>query len=630
VKPLTILKKYWGHGAFRGSQEAIIENVLEKHDVLALLPTGGGKSVCYQVPALCNEGICIVVSPLIALIHDQVASLKKKGIKAVSLAGGMPSDEVISLLDNCQYGGYKFLYLSPERLGQEMVQERISQLDINLIAIDEAHCISQWGNDFRPAYLECSVLRGLHPEVPVIALTATATREVSADIIGNLALQAPRVFKDSFLRENIAYSVILEEDKRYRLKKLCTAEKQSGIIYVRSRKMAENLAGFLLRCNTTATYYHGGVSTNEKKRKLNDWLNSKVQFMVATNAFGMGVDKPDVRLVVHYQLPESLEHYFQEAGRAGRDGAPAQALLLTNPADEIALKRQFLGSLPDITFLKDLYKKLNNYFQIPYGTGENTTHTFSFLSFCDAYDFPTSMAYNGLLLLDRHSVISLSQNFRTKTRVQFVASKGTLWNYLETNKDLAPVVQLILRTYGGIFDYETKINTLLIGKKAAVDEAFVFRLLERLKKDGIILYEAQQGDLEISFLVPREDDRTINTFSHLVREQQRLKEQHLENILAYVHNRKLCRSRQLLSYFGEKSAIDCGSCDVCLSKRKISGPGLKTIEQEIISVLGTRPMSSRKLIQMVGSEEAAVLGSLQLLLEAGQIKINTKNEYSLI
>lgn len=630
MKPLATLQKYWGHEAFRGSQEAIIETVLEGHDVLAILPTGGGKSVCYQVPSLCNEGICIVVSPLIALIHDQVAALKKKGIKAVSLAGGMPLEEVINLLDNCQYGGYKFLYLSPERLQQPMVQERISQLDVNLIAIDEAHCISHWGNDFRPAYLECSILRDLHPQVPVMALTATATREVSADIIGNLSLKAPQVYKDSFLRGNIVYTVVPEEDKRYRLKQVCSLEKQNGIVYVRSRKMAEELAAYLHRNNCTATFYHGGIPNSEKKSKLTQWLSSKVQFMVATNAFGMGVDKADVRLVIHYQLPESLEHYFQEAGRAGRDGAPAQALLLTNPADEIALKRQFLGSLPDVAFLKEIYKKLNNYFQIPYGTGENTTHSFHFLSFCNTYDFPSARAYNGMLLLDRYSVIALSQNFKTKTRVQFTASKETLWNYLETHKNLAPVVQLILRTYGGIFDYETKINTFLIGKKAVVTEAFVLKLLERLHKDGIIDYQAQEGDLEVSFLVPREDDRTINTFSHLVREQQRLKEQHLENVLAYVHNRKLCRSRQLLLYFGEESVIDCGSCDVCLAKKKVSGPGLKKLEQEIIRVLGSRPLSSRKLIQKINSSEAELLGTLQLLLESGQIKMNTKNEYSLI
>jgi len=378
-----ILKKYWGFDSFRGSQAEIIESVMQQQDVLALLPTGGGKSVCYQVPALLNEGICIVVSPLVALIEDQVNGLKQKGIKAIGLTGGLGFQEVLTLLDNCLYGNYRFLYLSPERLQQELVREKIAGMPVNLIAIDEAHCISQWGNDFRPAYLECAILRELHPNIPVMALTATATERVREDIIQNLGLKNEQLFKDSFLRKNISYQVFWEEDKRYRLQMLCSEASGSGIVYVRSRRMTEELSQFLNKKGFTSHFFHGGLSAGEKSDKLRQWLQNKVQFMIATNAFGMGVDKPDVSLVVHYQIPDNLENYFQEAGRAGRDGKPARAILLTNKADKAQVKKQFLNVLPGTAYIKTVYRKLNNYFQIPFGGGEHETYPFHFDDFCD-------------------------------------------------------------------------------------------------------------------------------------------------------------------------------------------------------------------------------------------------------
>ena len=475
--PKEILGEFWGYTEFKGSQEEIINAVLRGQDVLALLPTGGGKSICFQIPALSKGGICIVVSPLIALIQDQVENLKKRGIKAIALTGGIPIEEVSDLLDNCIFGNYKFLYLSPERLQQEMVQSRIQQMNVNLIAIDEAHCISQWGHDFRPAYLECSQLRGLLPETPVIALTATATKQVANDIIDSLKFIEPLVVTDSFSRNNIAFKVFWEEDKRYRLKLSCCQLEKSAIVYVRTRRLSQEIAQFLNSSGCKATNFHGGISKKEKQERLYLWLNDKVQVMVATNAFGMGIDKPDVQLVVHYQIPDSLENYFQEAGRAGRDGATAEAVLITNATDIERARKQFLSLLPDTAYLKKVYGKLNSYFQIPFGEGNDQTFQLDFNTFCSVYQLNPMLTYNTLQVLDQNSVIALSESFSKKSTVRFLASKEQLFDYFEKNRALVKVAQTILRTYGGIFDFDTKINTRLIAKKSESAENMVIKVL---------------------------------------------------------------------------------------------------------------------------------------------------------
>lgn len=627
--PIQLLKEFWGHPDFRGSQGQIIDSVLHGKDILALLPTGGGKSLCYQIPALAKDGICIVVSPLIALIKDQVSQLKDKGIKAVALTGGIGFEETSNLLDNCLYGSYKFLYLSPERLQQELVQDRISQMNVNLIAIDEAHCISQWGTDFRPAYLKCGILRKLQPEVPIIALTATATKRVAKDIIKNLGITEALEYTDSFSRNNIAYSVLPEEDKRYRLKELCFNSTGSGIVYVRSRRAAEELALYLSTHKITANYFHGGISTKEKEQKLKEWLQNTTRFMVATNAFGMGIDKPDVSLVIHYDTPDSLENYFQESGRAGRDGNPAEAILLTNPADEARVKRQFLSVLPDVAFIKMLYNKLNNYFQIPYGTQNENAYQFHFNSFCDTYSLPPILTYNGLRILDQNSVIALSQNFSRRTTVRFIASKNDLFTYLEANPKSAPVLQVLLRTYGGVFEYDTKINTLLIAKKSGVPEELVLSILEKSSIHGIVEYTSENRDMELTFIVPREDERTINVFANKITAINKNKVANVNAILAYIQNNTDCRNLQLLRYFGEKKKDPCGICDVCRDKTGIPSLKVATIEQEILNLLQQNARTSRKLIQLLAHEEDAVLTCLQYLLEDGTIRINNKNEYSL-
>jgi len=627
--PKEILREYWGYTEFKGSQEKIINAVLNEQDVLALLPTGGGKSVCFQVPALTKEGICIVVSPLIALIQNQVENLKKRGIKAIALTGGIAHEEVSNLLDNCIFGNYKFLYLSPERLGQEMVQSRIQQMNVNLIAIDEAHCISQWGHDFRPAYLECSKLRGLLPETPVIALTATATQQVADDIIDNLKFIQPLIVTDSFSRNNIAFKVFWEDDKRYRLKQLCSKLEKSAIVYVRTRRLSQEVAQFLHSNGCSATYFHGGISKKEKEERLNLWLTDKVQVMVATNAFGMGIDKPDVQLVVHYQIPDCLENYFQEAGRAGRDGAQAEAVLITNATDIERVRNQFLSVLPSTAFLKRVYGKLNSYFQIPFGEGKDQNFQLDFNTFCNTYQLNQMLTYNTFQILDQNSVIALSESFSKKSTVRFLATKERLFTYFEKNRKLVGVAQTILRTYGGIFDFDTKINTQLIAKKSERNEAIVIKVLEQLQKDDIIHYLAQHSDIEITFLVPREDDSTINVFAKKVKERHTIKTDNLDHMLSYVKNLKFCRNKQLLSYFGEVTNKDCGVCDICLVRK--DGNNLnETIIKNVMDVIEIKSSTSREIIEKLQLNESAVLSSLQELLEDGKIKINTLNEYEIL
>ncbi len=628
--PTQILERYWNFTHFKPLQEDIINSVMEGDDTFALLPTGGGKSICFQIPALAMEGICIVISPLVALMKDQVKGLQDKGIKAMALTSGIPFKELDTLLDNCIYGNYKFLYLSPERLQQELVQNRIKQMNVNLIAVDEAHCISQWGNDFRPSYKNINVLRELHPQINVIALTASARPKVVDDIILELDLLQPKIFKQSFARPNLAYMVFNEEDKQYQIDKILKKNQQSSIIYVRTRKYAIDISNYLENKGFTSTYYHGGISNEEKDIRLQEWLNNKKQVIVATNAFGMGIDKPDVKTVIHINLPESLESYFQEAGRAGRNLDKAYSIILKNKGDETMLRNQFLSVLPNTDRVKLIYNKLCNYFQISYGEGAYATFDFDFNDFCKTYNFSGMITYNALQVLDRNSIITLSPQFKNSSFLQFIRSGNELFSYLDNNQNISLITKSILRTYGGVFDQEVKINIGLIASKVNKSEGEIINTLKQLEADAVITLKLGKSDTEITFIEPREDDKTINRIAKNIEAQNKLKQFQVEEVLKYINNDSICKSIQLLSYFGEADLKPCGICSVCISNKKIRNKiDHNEIKEIILNVLTEQNLSSRELTELVSSSDATIKQLLTELLEDNLIEITRSNTYKI-
>jgi ATP-dependent DNA helicase RecQ len=621
---LQILQKHWKHQSFREPQEQIINTVLTDKDALALLPTGGGKSVCYQVPGMLLNGICLVISPLIALIKDQVDSLQKKDIKAVALIGGISQNETIDLLDNCEHGNYKFLYLSPERIQQDWILERIKKLPINLIAIDEAHCVSQWGHDFRPAYLKIKILKEHFPGIPFLALTASATERVQKDICENLKLDHPVLFKSSFARKNLAYHVIKSEDKLYKVEQILRKNTQSSIIYVRNRRSCIETSEILTKLGFTSTFYHGGLSMKDKDTNMRKWMENKAQVIVATNAFGMGIDKPDVKTVIHIQLPENLENYYQEAGRAGRNEEKSFAILITSSGDIQTAKNQFIAVLPDKNFLKQVYSKLNSFFKIAYGEGFNECFAFNLNQFCTKYNLPVLKSYNALQFLDRQGIITLQNEFSEKTNIQFIIPSKEVIRYMSLHSNEEEIITTILRTYSGIFDMETNINISLIAKKAKTTEKKVIEVIENLKTTNCIEVHSLNNDSTITFNEIREDDLTINRVIKFLENQNELKAEQFESVLNYVSNDKQCKSNLILSYFDEKPTSNCGICSFCMSNHKKDTTGLL---QKIIPLLEEAPKSSRELENKLNVSSEEIIFALQILLESNKIAINKINQY---
>ncbi len=628
-KSLEILQKYWNHDAFRDSQEAIINSVLEGKDTFGLLPTGGGKSVCFQIPALLMDGVCLVISPLIALMKDQVANLQKRDIKAMALTGGISLDQTLVLLDNCAFGNYKFLYLSPERLQNDYVLDRIKTLPINLIVIDEAHCVSQWGHDFRPAYLKINLLKNYFIKTPFLALTASATQRVREDIVKQLQLKNPQIFEKSFARENIAYMVFEAEDKIFRMLQILKKHKESSIIYVRNRKSCTLIAAHLETSGINATYYHGGLLPKEKDKNMQLWMNDKVQVIVATNAFGMGIDKPNAKTVIHLQLPENIENYYQEAGRAGRNGEKAFAVILTNKADISKAKSQFLEVLPDKVFLNTMYIKLCNYFRIAFGEGIDEEFWFNLNQFCAKYNFPILKTYNALQFLDNQGILSLSQEFSEKITMQFVIPSKEVIRYNSLNPNDEEIILTILRSYPGIYEILTPINISLIAKKSNVSEEVVSAILNKLKEKQIIDYKSKNNDVQLIFNEIRDDERTINRVSKFLEKQNELKKSQFLSVLNYVSDSKTCKSCLILTYFGEAKTKDCGICSYCISKPKAK-VAVKILNDKILQLLQIQEMNSREIEKLTKSKTTDVIFAIQSLLESNSIKILANNKYTIV
>jgi len=625
-----ILTQYWGYTSFREKQEEIIRSVLDGQDTLALLPTGGGKSVCFQVPALAQEGLCLVISPLIALMQDQVSQLQKRGIKALAIHSGMSKRELDIGLDNAAYGDYKFLYVSPERLETELFQARLEKMNVNLIAVDEAHCISQWGYDFRPSYLKIVQLREQLPETPFLALTATATPKVVEDIQEKLAFRKKRLIQKSFERKNLAYVVLQEENQEKRTLKVIDGVGGSGIIYVNSRRKTKEVAAFLREHRISAGFYHAGLSFAERSERQHAWIQNKLQVIVSTNAFGMGIDKPNVRFVIHLDLPASLEAYFQEAGRAGRDGKKAFAVLLNSPSMGIDLKQRISESFPEIKRIKNTYLALSNFLQIPINGGENQSFEFDIKAFMQRYNFRAKDCYYSLKFLEKEGYISLSEGFSESSKLHIAVGKEDLYKFQVAEPEYDYFIKTLLRTYGGLFDHFVEINEGQLAKNLKIDPKKVVAKLKRLNELEILHYEAKSSKPRITYLTPRKEQAAIRISKENYHERKKTAFEKLEAVLYYAQSQDRCRSQILLEYFGEKESRRCGICDVCLEKNKLELNDMEfnEIESQLQNILAEKALLLPQIMQkMKGYKEEKVIKVMEFLLDNGKMKMK-KQKYS--
>ena len=620
-----LLKKHWGFDQFRGLQEDIILSILNKNDTLGLMPTGSGKSICFQIPSLVLGGTTLVISPLIALMNDQVQNLKKKGFSAISISAAMHYNEIDVALNNAALGHVQFMYISPERLQNENFRQKLSYLPINLIAVDEAHCISQWGYDFRPSYLKIAELRSYFQDVNIIALTASATKVVADDIQNQLAFKNQKVFRQSFVRNDLRYVVQYEENKIIRLQKLISNIGGSGIIYVRNRKKTEDLALFLKKNKISSLAYHAGLKFEDRQNIQDQWIENKIQVIVATNAFGMGIDKPDVKFVVHLDLPESLEAYFQEAGRAGRDGKFAYSTIFYTKADQQRLLDNFKFAFPDLDYIKQTYQAICNYFQIAVGSGQGFSVEFDIDKLCNSYNLSPLLVYNSIKFLEKENYISYLDGGYESSKIMFLSSKEELYLFQIRFPKYELLIKTLLRSYGGLFENYGNIKEKDLAFRTKTNVQLVKENLEYLDKQQILSFIPQSSLPKLFFNQDRINGKYLefnpNNYYHL---KQRYSER-IQSVIDYTENDKLCRQVQLLMYFNEIDYSNCGHCDVCINNRQ---KDLEKIKQQIIQVLTHNLYSLEQLnFHMKNLNSVSWIKIFNEMIDDGIIKSSEKGYY---
>lgn len=620
-----ILKRYWGYDAFRPMQEEIVDAVIYGNDVLALLPTGGGKSVCFQVPGMAREGLCVVVSPLIALMQDQVKQLQKNGIRARAITSGMSYKEIDITLDNARFGGLDFLYTSPERLQSRIFIERFKLMNIALIVVDEAHCISEWGHDFRPPYRQIANLRSYHPEVPVIALTATATQRVKEDIIEQLKLKKPQFFEADFSRLNISYEVYPVENKLQVITKtLDTFQGLTGIIYCQKRKSVKELAQYLIRHKYTIGIYHGGLDKQTREQMMQEWLGDKSRIMIATNAFGMGIDKPDVRFVIHYEFPNNPEAYFQEAGRAGRDGLESRTFVFYEPIDLTEMDELISGLFPPIPFIKNTYRALCNYLKIAIGSGDGESYPLNIKAFCTAFRLDVLETYKALKILEMNGDLLFSESFFHPTKVKFNVGNAALYGFQVKHAQMTPLTTLLARSYPGIFDQYCELNEAEFCKRLKIPSKELERQLQFLEKNGILDIDWKTDLPMVTLLHERLPDDYLQLSQEVYRHRKEVAEERWKAMRFYL-TQPVCRAQNLIAYFGQQTE-KCGKCDYCLHENKADYSFAELVE--ILEKTLVKPFSLDEIgkqLPMLKKDE--VMKTLQWLLLEERIKSDGKRYY---